>query len=106
MREATADGVIAIILGDSRRVIQVVDGREEPVDALVSVVLSLEDPVDYAGRVDEEFCRLEVVARRGGTNNERVGVNVSHCWLVTVRLIGAKEGLLAMPTSSPDEESR
>lgn len=56
--EAAADGVVTVILCDARRVIQVVHGGQEAVNALVSVGVRLEHLVRQARRVDEEFCCL------------------------------------------------
>lgn len=53
--EAAANGIITIVLSDSRGMIQVVDGCQESIDTLRPVLGRLEHSVHNARRVDEEF---------------------------------------------------
>lgn len=55
MGESTASRIIAVVLSNSRGAVQVVDSSQESINALASVILGLENFIDQARRVDQEF---------------------------------------------------
>lgn len=64
LSKATTNGVVSVVLGDSRRVIQMVDCCQKSIHTIVPIIRCLEHFVNQTCRVYEEFYFRLVVWRQ------------------------------------------